>query len=116
MFEKCLERDGDEVNVVVSHIYQTRREELKATYVDVVGVDVSVLCRVGRRETIGRGVLSRIVIPVDDLAEALCLKIGTCYRSRTSRFWNEGENHHQSECEYGDCSDFPKSNFHFQSC
>ena len=88
MFEKCLERDGDEVDVVVGYIYETSREELKAAHVDVVRIDESVLCRVGRRETIGRGVLSRIVIPVDDLAEALCLKIGTCYRSRVSRFWD----------------------------
>ncbi len=88
MFEKCLERDGDEVDVVVGYVDKTRREELKAAHVDVVGVDVSVLCRVGRRETISRCVLSRIVIPVDDLAEALCLKIGTCYRSRASRFWD----------------------------
>ena len=61
---------------------------MEATYVDVVGVDVSVLCRVGRSETISRRVQSRIVIPVDDLAEALCLKIGTCYCSRVSRFWD----------------------------
>jgi len=113
VFEECLERDGDEVDVVVGHIYETRGEELKAAHVDVVRIDVSVLCRVGSCETISRCVLSSIVIPVDDFAEALCLKIGTCYRSRGSGSRNEGENHHQSECDYGDCSDFSKSNFHF---
>ena len=71
VFEKCLEGDGDEVDVVVGYIYETGREELKAAHVDVVRVDVSVLCRVGRSEAVSRCVLSHVVVPVDDLAETL---------------------------------------------
>ena len=63
---------------------------MEAAYVDVVGVDVSVLRRVGWCEAVSRCILSHVVIPVDDLAEALRLEISASNRVRMSGPWDKG--------------------------
>ena len=74
MLKECLKWDRNELTIM-GGVYKTDIEELEALHVDVISIQIGMLCAWRGCQVILNGILANIIVKIYYLGEAGCLKV-----------------------------------------